>query len=145
MSTALRKMPRGVTLLLSVVTIVSLTGCREPATVITGVVALDGQPVPKATLEFFPVSGRGKVSFAIADEQGRYQADVSPTKQAVVITAMKAVGKAKNPIAPDGPPVDTLESILPERFGYREKTPLTAEPVGGKTTTIDFALTSAEK
>jgi len=109
------------------------------------VVALDGQPIPKATLEFFPVSGRGKVSFAIADEQGRYRADVSPTKQAVVITAMNVVGKAKNPMAPDGPPVDALESILPERYSFREKTPLTADPVEGKTTTIDFALTSSEQ
>jgi hypothetical protein len=129
-------------LLLLTLTIVGLAGCGEPATVITGVVTLDGQPVPRATLEFFPVSGRGKVSFTKSDEQGRYLADVSPTKQAVVITAMKVVGKAKNPMAPDGPLVDDLESILPERFGYRDKTPLTADPVAGQTTTIDFALTS---
>ena len=145
MTTSLWTMPRGVNLLLLIVTIVSLAGCGEQATAITGVVTLDGQPVPKATLEFFPVSGRGKVSFSKTDEQGRYLADVSPTKQAVVITAMKVVGTVKNPIAPDGPPVDALESVLPERFGYREKTPHIADPVEGKTTTIDFALTSSEK
>jgi hypothetical protein len=63
------KMPRGIRLLLLPLMTVGLTGCGEATTVITGVVALDGQPIPKATLEFFPVSGRGKVSFAIADEQ----------------------------------------------------------------------------
>ena len=91
------------------------------------------------------MAGRGKVSFAISDEQGHYRVDVSPTKQAVVITAMKVVGKAKNPMAPDGPPVDALESILPERYSYREQTPLTADPVEDKTTTIEFAITSSGK
>jgi hypothetical protein len=145
MRTSLLTMPRGMRLLIVTLAIVSLTGCGEPATVISGVVMLDGQPVPRATLEFFPVSGRGKVSFTKSDEQGRYLADVSPTKQAVVITAMKVVGKAKNLMAPDGPPVDALESILPEQYSDRGKTPLTADPVEGKTTTIDFALTSSEK
>lgn len=145
MRPSLLTMPRGMGLLLLTLTIVGLAGCGEPATVISGVVTLDGQLVPKATLEFFPVSGRGKVSFAIADDQGRYRADSSPTKQAVVITAMKVVGKAKNPMAPDGSPVDALENILPERFSHREKTPLTADPVEGKTTTIDFSLESSPK
>ena len=85
------------------------------------------------------------MSYDITDEQGRYLADVSPTKQVVVITAMKVVGKAKNPMAPDGPPADALESILPERYSFREKTPLTADPVKGTTTTIDFAITSSGK
>ena len=145
MRTSHWKMPRVIQLLLLTAAIVGLAGCGEPATVITGVVTLDGQPVPKATLEFFPVAGRGKVSFAIADEQGHYRVDVSPTKQAVVITAMKVVGKAKNPMAPDGPPVDALESILPGRYSYREQTRLTADPVEDKTTTIDFAITSSGK
>jgi hypothetical protein len=125
--------------------LVALAGCGKPATAITGTVTLDGQPLPKATLEFFPVSGRGKVSFANADERGRYRADVSPSKLTVVITATKVVGKMKNSLAPDGPLVDKYGSAIPERYSYREQTPLTADPVEDKTTTIDFAITSSGK
>jgi hypothetical protein len=117
-------------------------GCDKPATVITGLVLLDGQPIPNATLEFFPVSGKGRVSFAISDANGRYRVDVSPTKLKVVITATKVDGKQRGTYSGDGLLSDRVVDILPERYGYQEKTPLVAEPVEGKTTTIDFVLES---
>jgi len=129
----------------AVATLLVIAGCSPPATVITGLVSLDGAPLSQATLEFFPVSGRGKVSFATTDQTGRYRADVSPTKLTVVVTATKVGGKAPNPFDPNGEPIDRMVNAVPERFSYEEKTPLTADPVEGKTTTIDFALTSFEK
>lgn len=122
-----------------------LAGCGSPATVITGLVTLDGQPVPRATLEFFPVSGKGRVSFTKADDAGRYRVTVSPTKLSVVVTATKVDGQEKNPYDPDGPLIDRIINYLPSRYGYQEKTPLTVDPVENQTTTIDLALTSVAK
>jgi hypothetical protein len=41
--------------------------------------------------------------------------------------------------------MDRVVNALPENYGYQEKTPLVAEPVAGKTTTIDFSLESSAK
>ncbi len=123
----------------------ALAGCGSPATVITGLVTLDGKPVPRAALEFFPVSGKGRVSFTKADDAGRYRATVFPTKLSVVVTAAKVDGQEKNPYDPDGPLIDRIINYLPAQYGYQEKTPLTADAVENQTTTIDFALTSDAK
>lgn len=120
-----------------------LAGCGRPETVVTGLVTLDGQPVPRAVLEFFPVSGEGRVSVTKADDVGRYRVSVSPSKLSVVITATTIDGQEQNLYNPDGPPIDRLVNVLPSRYGYHEKTPLTADPVEDATTTIDFPLVSA--
>ena len=126
-------------------TVLLVAGCGQPATVLEGLVSLDGQPVANASIEFFPVSGKGRVSFTASDSTGRYRVDVWPTKLSVVITATKIDGKVQDPYAAQGQMMDRVVNALPEKYGYQEKTPLVAEPVEGKTTTIDFALTSSEK
>ncbi len=125
--------------------LVAFAGCGGPQTVITGLVTFDGQPVPNAALEFFPISGKGGVSFTKTDDAGRYRVAVSPTKLTVVITATKIDGQEKNPYDPDGPLVDRVVNRLPSRYGYQEKTPLTADPVENEITTIEFALSSDAK
>jgi hypothetical protein len=126
-------------------TVLWITGCGQPTTEISGVVSLDGQPIPKASLEFFPVSGKGRVSFTTTDAAGRYRVEVFPTTLKVIVTATKVNGKVQDPYGPEGQMMDRVVNALPEEYGYQEKTPLTAEPVAGQTTTIDFALTSSEK
>lgn len=128
-----------------VAVVTSFVGCKEPTTTVTGLVTLDGEPVPQAALEFFPVSGKGRVSFTRADDAGRYRVAVSPTILSVVVTATKADGQEKNPYDPDGPLVDRVVNYLPSRYGYQEKTPLTVDPIENVTTTIDLTLTSAAK
>lgn len=132
-------------LLVYVLPLMIAVGCGAPPTVITGAVTLDGQSLPNATLEFYPVSGRGRVSFTKTDQSGRYVLEVFPTPLKVMISATKADGKEKNPFDPDGPLVDRLVNALPERYLFQEKTPLVAEPVEGKTTTIDFVIDSSDK
>lgn len=122
--------------------ILSFAGCSKPATVITGLVAFDGQPVSKASLEFFPVSGKGRVSFTKTDATGRYCVAVWPAPLKVIVSATKADGKVQDPFAPKGQLIDRMVNALPEKYGHQEKTPLIAEPVEGKTTTIDFTLES---
>jgi len=124
---------------------ISICGCGNPATVIEGMVSLDGQPVPNASLEFFPVSGKGRVSFTKTDATGRYRVAVWPTPLKVIVTATKIDGKVQDPYGEEGQMIDRVVNTLPEKYGYEEKTPLVAEPVEGKTTTIDFALESSAK
>jgi hypothetical protein len=38
--------------------------------------------------------------------------------------------------------IDAVRSVVPKRYGSHGTTPLTAEPVEGQTTTVDFELTS---
>jgi hypothetical protein len=122
-----------------------LVGCGPPATIIAGSVTLDGVPVPSASLEFFPVSGKGRVSFTKSDAAGRYRVAVWPTPLKVIVTATKIDGKVQNPFAPQGEMMDRVVNALPEKYGYQEKTPLVADPFEGKTTTIDFSLESTAK
>jgi len=128
----------------AIATVLFSAGCGKPATVIEGLLSLDGQPVPNATLEFFPVSGKGGVSFTTSRPDGRYRVAVWPTPLKVIVTATKVDGKERDALAPDGPLVDRIVSALPERYGFQANTPLVAEPVEGKTTTIDFALESTK-
>ncbi len=125
--------------------LIAVAGCGKPTTAITGLVTLDGNPVPNASLEFFPVSGKGRVSFTKTDDTGRYRVAVWPTPLKVIVTATKIDGKVQDPYGPDGQMMDRVVNTLPENYGYQEKTPLTAEPVEDKTTTIDFALESSDK
>lgn len=122
-----------------------LAGCGSPTTVITGLVTLDGQPIPGAALEFFPTSGKGRVSFTKTDDAGRYRVSVSPANISVVITATKIDGQQKHPLDPEGPLIDRVVNYLPAQYGYPEKTPLRADPVENEITTFDFALTSDAK
>lgn len=130
---------------LSLAAALGICGCGNPATVIEGLVSLDGQPVPNASLEFFPVSGKGRVSFTKTDATGRYRVAVWPTPLKVIVTATKVDGKVQDPYGPNGQMMDRVVNALPENYGYQEKTPLVAEPVAGKTTTIDFSLESSAK
>ena len=120
-----------------------VAGCGAPATVITGTVTLDGVAIPDATLDLFPTSGVGKVSVAKTDAQGQYRTAVSPGKLSVVVLATKVIGQVRD--RSEGGMTDDIRSVVPDRYRSHAKTPLTAVPVEGKTTTIDLVLTSSEK
>lgn len=121
-------------------TCATVAGCGSSATVLTGVVTLNENPVPGALVEFYPVSGRGSVIVATTDAAGRYRAKVSPTPMSVVIHKTESLGikPSKN-----GPPVVDFRNLLPERYNVHATTPLKAEPVEHKTITIDLKMTSS--
>jgi hypothetical protein len=55
-----------------ILTLPAWTGCGDAKLGrVSGVVTLDGQPLPRATVEFQPKDG--SPSYGITDEQGRYQ------------------------------------------------------------------------
>jgi hypothetical protein len=120
-------------------------GCGRPVSVMTGVVLLDGRPLQNACLEFVPISGKGGVSFAHTDAEGRYRVGVYPTPLRVIVTALKIDGKQANPFDPGGPLVDRFVNALPPEYSQQAETPLVAAPVEGQMTTVDFAITSGAK
>lgn len=120
-----------------------VTGCGRPATEIRGTVTIDGITLPDATLDFFPVSGFGRVTVTKTDAQGRYHTTVSPAKLSVIVLATKVVGQIRD--SSEGGLTDDIRSVVPERYRSHTTTPLVAEPVEGQTTTIDFALALTAK
>ena len=119
-------------------------GCGQPQTVLTGLVTLDGKPIAGADLEFFPINGVGRVSFTETDASGRYRVTVAPTPLSVTVTAIEVVGKIPDPVFP-GSMTDDARDVFSQEYASHETTPLSADPVAGQTTTLDFAVTSASE
>lgn len=121
---------------------VVLVGCGPAPTVVSGVVTLDGSPVPEATLQFYPEAGKGQTSHAVTDKAGKFSAKVSPVPLVMTITKSVPTGEKRQSF-PDSPPLDVFAESLAPRYSDRKKTELRATPVQGKTTVANFDLTSA--
>jgi hypothetical protein len=131
-------------MLMAVVTMLAtLSGCGPAGTIVSGVVTLDDRPLDDAVIQFFPVGGDGQTSHAFTDKKGAYRVKVSAVPLLVTVSKGKVVGQARE--FPDAPLVDVLAESLPPRYSVRAETELRVEPVTDKTTTADFALTSAAK
>lgn len=100
-------------------------GCGNRKPVVTGSVTLDGQPVERGAIQFFPASGDGQTAGTVI-ENGRYQTETSPGPMKVVINAPKVVGKRRAyDDQPDGPMIDVVRESLPARYSDMSKTELT--------------------
>ncbi len=124
---------------------VGLMGCsntRSDLARVSGVVTLDGQPLPRATVVFQP-EANGPASFGITDETGRY----TMMYNAGVLGAVAGRHKVKITTFQEGdrdadPPIKKSPEILPDR--YHGASELTAEVVASKDNQIDFSLTANE-
>lgn len=119
-------------------------GCGPPATTVTGVVTLDGQALPEASVQFYPVNGKGQPVGTTTDNAGRYRAAVSPTPQRVVISKREVTGylEDKTDLVDGGSPI--VEERVPARYADVTTTPLIAEPVENTAATVDFMLPSSD-
>jgi len=116
------------------------SGSRSDLATVSGVVTLDGQPLPRATLVFQP-EANGPASFGLTDESGRYTMMYKQGvpgavvgKHLVKITTFQEGDREVNPPIPRAP------EILPDR--YHGASELTAEVLASKKNQIDFALLS---
>jgi hypothetical protein len=116
-------------------------GAKTPATSsVTGVVTFNGTPLEGAQVTFF---GEGRPAAGIADAQGRFQLmtfgpgdGALPGEYVVVITKTEAGSTdPNNPYAP-------VRSLIPERYGDRAKSGLTATVQLGKSNEFTFELTN---
>jgi hypothetical protein len=122
-----------------------LAGCRPAYDLgaVSGVVKLDGDPLPRATVTF--AREQGRMSVGVTDDTGRYTlryapgADgAEPGRHRVAITTRIDAVSAEGSL----PAVEGRKELLPPR--YHEKSELSAEVKRGANT-IDFELTSAKK
>lgn len=127
----------------SVALLCLVIGCTspEPPTVLTGTVLLDDQPLPLATMQFFPLSGIGRVSYADADAAGRYRVEVSPTPLSIIVLASDPGGTVEDPSQP-GKLIADRRSLVPLRYRSHKLTPLRADPVESTLTKADIELSS---
>lgn len=120
-----------------------LVGCaKKPERgAVSGTVTLDGQPLKSGLIRFLPADGQTATADAqIAD--GKYTATVPPGDKKVTINSNKVTGKKEvYPGAVNGPTVDTVVEILPER--YHVRTELTYTVTAGAQEK-DFPLTSGK-
>ena len=125
------------TLLLAAVTLL-LSGCGGEGTrPVTGAVTMDGAPLAKVTITFYPVEGGRANSIADTNEQGEYALRYTskakgaiPGKYQVLISKTKKVASG-----------ETVETI-PLR--YNSKSELVAEVTNSGDNVFNFNLTSAK-
>ena len=121
-----------------------LVGCsRYDIDTVSGVIRLDGKPLPSATITFTPLDGRASV--AQTDGNGRYRLQYTTNQwgaergshQVVITTRVEPVVGENGVTSVPGRP-----EMLPRR--YHQMSELTAEVKPGRNT-IDFELSSAGK
>ena len=110
---------------------------------VSGVVTLDGSPLPQATVTFS--RGEGRMAVGVTDEEGRYllqythrQEGAEPGTHTVRITSQIDAASGEGGLAA----IAGRPELLPAR--YHNKTDLTATVMPGSNT-IDFNLTSGAK
>lgn len=120
-------------LLLTVFAVVSiLSGCsptpedQPEIGFVTGIVALDGEPVPGAVIDFAPASGRP--SSGITDEEGRYELAYNPTtkgakigKHTVRISTHRYIENS------DGSTTEQKE-VIPEKYNVQSTLTVEVKP-----------------
>lgn len=126
--------------ILGLAVLLPVLGCGGSSEVssVEGVVTLDGEPVPEATVEFTPV-GEGRPSTGRTDESGHYELAYSATEMGAKIgehTVKITTGGMK---ADESGNLVEVEETIPAR--YNEQTELTVEVTPGSNT-LDFELES---
>jgi hypothetical protein len=120
--------------------ILGCSGTRSDLAPVSGVVTLDGQPLPRATLVFQPEAA-GPASFGLTDDNGRYTLmyDVGVTGAVVGKHAVKITTFQERDPDSD-PPIPAAPEILPDR--YHRSSELSAEVASSKKNEINFDLFS---
>jgi hypothetical protein len=115
-------------------------GCREskptvPTATLTGLVTIDGQPIPKGSIKFMPPSGSTAQPGSAEIVEGRYEATNVPLGQVrVMFYATKETGKM---ITEYSEPYPEVVNIIPKK--HQSGMDLQVASDGGQQ---DFALTS---
>jgi hypothetical protein len=109
----------------------TLGGCGQSMATISGKVTVDGAPLEKGTIAYVPAEGTGAPA-TVEVVNGAYQAQMTPGKKLIQISAPKVIGKRKEYNGPNAPEVEISEESLPEK--YNSKSELTFDAKGGANT-----------
>ncbi|MHC2069172.1 carboxypeptidase-like regulatory domain-containing protein [Bremerella sp. T1] len=123
---------------------VGLAGCGsagDPEVVrVSGTVTMDGQPLPNATVLF--VSGTGRPSGAMTDEQGHYELNYTGDQKGARIGPNRVqITTAQGPTETmDGKPIPAVRETVPARYNARTELEFTVTEKGSNV--ADFELSS---
>ena len=136
-----------------------IAGCGKGglATVnVTGIVTLDGEPVPHANVTFTPrVQGEGDTGFGVTDANGLYRlqtlmgaadAGTTPGMYDVFIVAWERVESVEVPLdqgqTGPTPPRPQPRNLIPDRYGSTATSGLEANVLRGSRNVFNFELTT---
>lgn len=131
----------------SVVCFVLIAGCQRgpdlpPVVQVSGVVTLDGNPLPRGEIQFEPdasAGGKGASAVGTIDASGHYELTTAGVKGAiigphVVTVTARAVPKDET---------DTLPmSLIPEKYSIPDSSGIKKEVTAGAPNVINIELTS---
>jgi hypothetical protein len=104
------------------------------ATPVSGTVTLNGQPLPKATVQFQPVGegNPGPPSFGETDESGDFALEFADGKTGAVVGKHRVIVSTRT-VAQKGENSDMEEEVSPEQVpeSYRTEPPTFEVPRGG--------------
>jgi hypothetical protein len=117
----------------------ALASCGDSSlSQVSGKVTVDGQPMEKGAISFFPTDGKSPTTGG-AIKAGQYQVQVPVGAMTVKISMPKVVGQKKLYNTPNSPAYPVTAEALPPR--YNDQTTLKLEVKPG-TTTKDWELQS---
>jgi len=120
---------------------VAALGCAAKKGTIEGTVTLDGEPLPKGSIQFYPTEGVGQSAGTLIID-GNYKTEASVGVNKVVINSTKVIRRVKLYDTPKSPMVDHVMEALPARYNARSELTVT---VKSGTNTMNFELTSEPK
>jgi hypothetical protein len=126
-------------------TLLYSAGCSSDSDIgrVEGIVTLDGQPLPKATVVF--IQGQGRPAGGITDEEGRYVLNYAEGRKGALPGVNRVrITTAQGPSeTPDGQPVPAVPERIPTQFNTEST--LEFEVVAGEVNVANFDLVSKGK
>ncbi|MFN7804282.1 MAG: carboxypeptidase-like regulatory domain-containing protein [Planctomycetaceae bacterium] len=122
-----------------------LLGCgsRTSDTYVTGIVALDGQPLPAATVIFEPLE-QGRPATGYTDGSGRFQLVVDHNHTGIPAGKYRVRIRTWEPGFDDGQwHPDTPERVPTIYNDLSEQTPQMLQEISGQSQSVEFQLTSS--
>lgn len=118
-------------------------GTAPPLSQVSGIVKLDGAPLAKASVTFQPV-GKGRPSFGITDENGRYTLKFSERATGAIYGRHQVqISTWQEGYDNKGSWIPSVPERVPAKYNEGAKdSPEMARDVAGRNLTIDFSLDS---
>ena len=125
--------------------LISFLGCNKGSGnigTVEGVVTLDGKPVDRATITFYPASGRSSGGYT--DENGHYSLVYTRSEKGAVIGEHQVtISTELEADYMGGANTEQRDESMPRRYLDRRKTDLTGTVEAGSNA-INFELKSAD-
>jgi hypothetical protein len=128
-----RRLPGSICILLLLT--IGAEGCKKStgAVPVHGQVSFRGEPLPNASVSFFPKTGR---AVAAAIDQGQYATELLPGEYSATVSVAVEIPKGYK----EGDPLPPPKVVLPEEYTVANKSTLKATVKTGQSEPIDFDL-----